>query len=94
MVEENPLHFVPNTTCSRSNRTNRSGRPSNENLIKFSPQPRSLISQMLRKIKENHGPVSSDSVDATQVAITCVDVDETHEYDSDTGCTLYVYSNK
>ncbi|XP_053601109.1 zinc finger protein 271-like [Plodia interpunctella] len=36
---------------------NNSGRPSNKNVIKFSQQPPSIISRLLKKIKENECPL-------------------------------------
>ncbi|XP_028169755.1 zinc finger protein 62-like [Ostrinia furnacalis] len=51
MDEKNPLGY--SLSKSHHIHTNKSGRPSSQtNLLRFGPQPVSLVSQMLKKIKE------------------------------------------
>ncbi|KAJ8734685.1 hypothetical protein PYW08_013935 [Mythimna loreyi] len=52
MVEKNPLQICPTPSLrSYGEELNKGGRPANDSVIKFGPQPRSMVAQMLSEMK-------------------------------------------
>ncbi|XP_063546085.1 zinc finger protein 37-like isoform X2 [Cydia strobilella] len=52
MEENNPLEPTPVTLPKKSLRSNARGRPTSEKSIKFTPQPKSIISRLLRRVRK------------------------------------------
>ncbi|XP_063372455.1 zinc finger protein 62 homolog [Cydia amplana] len=74
MEENNPLEPSPVTLPKKSLRSNARGRPTSEKTIKFTPQPKSIISRLLRRVrkqdcdninKRNHSGIHVSNIDSS-----------------------------
>ncbi|XP_059047452.1 zinc finger protein 681-like isoform X2 [Achroia grisella] len=54
MDEKHLMHLnIKTITASKAEYFNSSGRPTNQKIIKFGPQPKSIVSQLLKKMKQD-----------------------------------------
>ncbi|XP_061714294.1 putative zinc finger protein 56 [Cydia pomonella] len=54
MEEKNPLEQTPVTLPKKGLQRNARGRPTSEKAIKFTPQPKSIISRLLRRVRKQN----------------------------------------
>lgn len=85
MDEKNPLQLCSLPANASNNQIlNKSGRPNMKNMVKFSPQPKSIIAKMLSemKTKNNNSNKDDDDVIICQSDQTCdiVETDKTDEH--------------
>lgn len=85
MDEKNPLQVSSLPTGDSNDQIiNKSGRPNMKNMVKFSPQPKSIIAKMLSEIKTKTSSSNKDDDDIIicQSDQTCdiVETDKTEEH--------------
>ncbi|CAD0195573.1 unnamed protein product [Chrysodeixis includens] len=87
MEEKNPLQLYSIAdNVSNDEILNKSGRPNMRNMVKFSPQPKSIIAQMLSEMKSKNNNSNrnkdDDDVIICQSDQSCdiVETDKTEEH--------------
>ncbi|KAI8429717.1 hypothetical protein MSG28_000280 [Choristoneura fumiferana] len=68
MEERNPLEIqTPVTLTENSEQNNKRGRPSLVKAVKFSPQPKSIISKLLNQVQDDNCVTIKDGINTSEV---------------------------
>lgn len=82
-MDKNPLYYIPLKT------NNKSGRPTNEKLIKFGPQPQSYVSQLLKNVQvKNENLGTTDNNTHCEILSEDQTSDNTFEHIAGIECTF------
>lgn len=81
MDEINPLQDCPEvSTVHNGNDLNKKGRPAMEKSVKFGPQPRSIVAQMLSEMKSKTDIIENESTNENEQSQECIETTRTKEH--------------